>query len=160
MLSPPRLSALEKGKGRATRTRLPTPAPTQSISQHRDRPGPNPNVQRAAQRLGNTSSVSNQHQKTGQRDSGRGMSQQEQRAVAQQWTHIGKVYGMLVCPWISEPELATALTYEEGQDLPEDYHCQVIVQFLEEREIKNHERKHPQFLASVSALLLSTLISG
>ena len=142
-----------------TQTRLPTPTPTQSTSQHRDRPGPNVHVQRTAQRLGNTFLVSNQHQKTGQGDNGHGKLQQEQQGVVQQWTHIGKVYGMLVCPWISEPELATALTYKEGQDLPEDYHCQVIVQFLEEREIKNHERKHPRFLGSVSALLLSTLIS-
>ena len=143
--------------GRITKNQLPTPARTQ-VS-YRDCPGPNAQV-RCAGQLGNAALVPDQHQEIRQNDGGPGTSQQEERTIKNWWTHIAKVYGMLVCPWISETLLTKALTYEEGQVLPEDHSCQQIVEFFDKLEVKNHERKHPQFPPNVSALLLYISIIG
>ena len=56
--------------------------------------------------------------------------------------------------------LAKALTYEEGRVLPEDHSCRQIVKFFDKLEVKNRERKHPQFPPNVSALLLYISIVG
>jgi hypothetical protein len=67
---------------------------------------------------------------------------------------------MLICPWIAEEDLAQALAFKEGEVLPDDHPFQKIVHFLNRSEIRDHERKHPQFLTNVSVLLLSTMITG
>jgi hypothetical protein len=61
---------------------------------------------------------------------------------------------MFICPWIVEKELALGLTYEEGEDLPDDHPCQPLVHLLNSHGVKSYERKHPQFPANVSALSL------
>ena len=156
MLSPPRFSAQEKAKGRVAHNQLPMPAHTQLSTQRRDHPVPNLQVQRAAQQL--SSASSDQQRETRRRDSGSSASQHEKPSIVKQWTHVAKGFGMGVCPWISESDLADALTLEEGQDLPEDHPLHEVVEFLNDWGVKDHERKHPQFLSNVSALLLLALI--
>lgn len=95
--------------------------------------------------------VTGQHRETKQRGSGSSTSRQEQ-LVERRWTHLAKIYGMMICPWISERQLAAALIYKEGEVLPEDHPCWDIVEFMDACEIKNDERKHPRFPANVSAL--------
>ena len=69
------------------------------------------------------------------------------------------MYGMLDHPWVSEKELARALAYREGRELPDGHPCQPIVEHLNAWEVTDHERKHPQFSANVSlrSLLFQSL---
>ena len=99
------------------------------------------------------SASSDQQRETRRRDSGSSASQHEKPSIVKRWTHVAKGFGMGVCPWISESDLADALTFEEGQDLPEDHPLHEVVEFLNDWGVKDHERKHPQFLSNVSALL-------
>ena len=85
---------------------------------------------------------------------------QKHSGVEKWWAHLAKFYGMVICLWISEEDLARALIYEEGQVLSENHPYEEIVDFLNECEIGTHDWKHPQFLPSVGVLPPYNMTAG
>lgn len=126
--------------------------PQQSTSQYRERPGPNQLVQHAGHRLRGSSPVPDQHQTRGQGGHQSGTSHREQRTIEKKWTHVAKIYGMLYSPWVPESALDQALCHEAGQELSEDDPDQELVQFLDDFDVSNCERKDPQFQTNVSLI--------
>lgn len=105
---------------------------------------------RAGRQFGATSLVPSQHGATEQKEEESHSLQHEWRTW---WAYQAKAYGMTHSPWVSEAGLKRALSFEGGQEVPEDDEDYALVNFLNKCKVSDGERKNPQFCAGVSSRL-------
>jgi len=148
--APPLFTALHKGKGREVQPR--------STSRYRKRPGPSAQAHAAGRELQTTPPVPDQPRVTRQTAGGSSTSRRVRGTTEKFWISVAKVYGMMFCPWASEPALRQALHCKPGEGGLGDDEVHELVEFLDEAGISEDDRRHPQFSANVSpAAQLSNL---
>ena len=143
--SPPRYTASQKQKAREVQE--------QSTLGYRKRPGPNKQAHATRHRLQIAPLVPKQHRATQQRDGGSSTSRRPRGTIERFWTQIAKVYGMMYSPWVLESVLRQALHCRPGEGDSEDDGVHELVEFLDEAEISDDDRRHPRFCVNVSPVV-------
>lgn len=135
--SPPRFSALHKGKAREVQK--------QSTPRYRKRPGPNAQARAVGRELQKTPPVPDQDGALQQREGGTSTSRRPARGETEKlWIQIAKAYGMLCSPWVPEPK--------PGEGDSGDHEVDELVDFLDLAKISHDERTDPRFCSNVSSV--------